>query len=157
MQPTQKAIEVMENLSSIQTRNESFKKVQENPMKLNVQQKIIFQAVQLHGRMTDGDLEKLLGWGVNIITARRNELVNEKVLLKQDGSTVDGGKPVALWNVFSTPEDRMEAIFRAHRELKQQIESLESDFNEGFTDDTKEVIQDKIYKLKRKLSKIDAL
>lgn len=143
------------SLTPEQTRNKSYREIEDLPAK----NKIVFQCIKLHHPISSQDIQKLLGWPINMITGRVEELRDNYVRIKQAGISKNpvSNRDVCLWTVFDSPEERMEAIYRRRRELVEQIEEMERSghgLNEGAALD---LIKSNIAKLKKKLSKVESL
>jgi hypothetical protein len=85
-----------------QTSLESWRALQP---KLGLKQMTMYQvfAENPEGKCTDRDLSKILGWAINSVTARRNELWKQKLIV-EDGTTFDEEtkRRVTLWKLKTT-------------------------------------------------------
>ena len=67
--------------------------------KLNHNEQIVFDQLQVSGGCTDEKLSDLLGWSINRVTGRRNKLV-EKGFVKKVGKKLGkSGRMANVWGV----------------------------------------------------------
>lgn len=140
-------------LTSTQARNQAHANIQN----LSQKQKTVFQTIKLHGPMTSKEVAEFLNWDPNQVTGRIAELRDEEILIKQHGNKKAGRNTVCTWSTFENPEDRMEGIYRARRDLKEVVEELELSGHGLSNGAALELIKSSIKKLKIRLKKIEQL
>lgn len=73
-------------------------------------QQFVLNAIRMHDTMTDKEIKDYLGWEINCVTGRRNELVKLK-LIRKAGERIckSTGRRAICWE--STPADGQFHLF----------------------------------------------
>lgn len=61
----------------MQTKIESYQKILAQPKKLGFAQQQVYTVICRNPRISDKEIAKILYWGINRVTARRNELIKQ--------------------------------------------------------------------------------
>lgn len=67
--------------------------------KLGDKQKVVFETLKSFNR-TDQEIANELGWPINCVNGRRNELV-KKGLIKKVGIRIQNGRPAIVWGIIN--------------------------------------------------------
>lgn len=71
-----------------QTKIESYCELRKNPLRLSLMQENVLRIIARNPYIMDKDIAMKLGWSINRVTARRNELL-KKNRIKEAGTRYD--------------------------------------------------------------------
>lgn len=100
------------------------------------------------------------GFKHNVITARLHSLVNDEVRLKENPVTISAssGYEVVTYSTFSTPEERIEQIYKFRRNTEKKLNDLINDYQDGVLHGyTLEMVEKEKERLEKYIKKLDRL
>jgi len=92
----------------------SLKAYQEIKPKLNEKQELVYRVlVKAEKSLTNSELACAIGWSINRVTGRMNELVNEKKLVVQDKKRMCSitGRTAIAWKIKEIVDDNGQRSF----------------------------------------------
>lgn len=146
----------MEILTPTQSRDNSYHAL----LNIGAKQLKVLEVIRRHGPISAQDIARYLRWNINQVTGRITELREQYVAIYQYGLEISPSNvSVCTWKAYTQDdkEVRRLAIERRYRELNQDIDALQADYTDGFSDMTKELVVKEISKRRRKLEVIKAL